>query len=369
MSQLKRTPIFPAYEQWGAKTIDFGGWDLPVNFSAGLIKEHNTVRNNAGLFDVSHMGEIFVNGLDSLSFLQKVMTNDLKKLEPNKALYTFMCQEDGGTIDDLLVYMLDEHSYMLVVNAANTDKDLAWLEENVESEEVSIQNKSDDYALLAVQGPKATNIVQSITEENLGDIKPFRFKQDVTFNNVLNKAIISRTGYTGEDGFEIYIHTNSALSLWQLLMKTGEEEGMIPAGLGARDSLRFEAGLPLYGQELSVDISPIEAGLSFAVKPNKEVDFVGKEVLTKQMKEGTNRKLIGLELKDKGIARTDHEVLNEAGEKIGYVTTGTKSPTLNKAIAFALLETPYTEEGQSVYIQVRKRQLEAVVIQTPFYKR
>lgn len=366
---MKKTPIFPAYAAQEAKTIDFGGWDLPVSFSAGLIKEHEAVRNKAGLFDVSHMGEIIVEGKESLPFLQRMMTNNLANLVPGKAQYTFMCQEDGGTIDDLLVYMLNEDTYMLVVNAANTEKDDLWLRENVQEEHVSIQNKSNEYALLAVQGPNARNIVQAATEENLQDIKPFRFKQQVPFKDIEYPAIVSRTGYTGEDGFEIYIHTDSARSIWQLLLKTGETDGLIPAGLGARDSLRFEAGLPLYGQELSEDISPIEAGLSFAVKPNKETDFIGKEVLAQQMEAGTDRKLAGLALQDKGIARTDHEVLNEAGEKIGYVTTGTKSPTLNKAIAFALLDKSYTEKNQTVYIQVRKKQLKANVIATPFYKR
>ena len=368
MQELKRTPLFSAYEKWGAKTIDFGGWDLPVSFS-GIMNEHEAVRNHAGLFDVSHMGEVIVEGKDSLAFLQYVMTNDIGKLEPNKAQYTFMCNEKGGTIDDLLVYLLEENRYMLVVNAANINKDISWLNEHKKGFEIDIIDKSDETALIAIQGPSSAAILQKAVKNCITELKPFRFLQHVTFHGLEGDAIVSRTGYTGEDGFEIYIHNHHARSLWDKLLEEGEKDGLTPAGLGARDSLRFEAGLPLYGQELSASISPIEAGLNFAVKINKGTDFIGKSALTVQVNEGTDRILIGAEILDKGIARTDYEVYNEKDEQIGIVTTGTKSPTLNKAIAFILIDKAYAEEGNIIYVQVRKKRLKAKVIRTPFYKK
>lgn len=368
MQELKRTPLFSAYEKWGAKTIDFGGWDLPVSFS-GIMKEHEAVREHAGLFDVSHMGEIIIEGKDSLPFLQFIMTNDISKLNVNKAQYTFMCKEDGGTIDDLLVYKLAENRYMLVVNAANIDKDINWLQNHKGQYDINITDKSVETALIAIQGPSAGDILQKVTSEPIKDIKPFRFLEDAVLHEIAGKALISRTGYTGEDGFEIYIHNDYAAALWENLLRAGEAEGLIPAGLGARDSLRFEAGLPLYGQELSGTISPIEAGLRFAVKVNKDDEFIGKDILTAQVNEGTKRVLAGAEILDKGIARTDYEIYNENDEKIGTVTTGTKSPTLNKAIAFVLIDKSYAVLDTTIYIQVRKKRLKAKIINTPFYKR
>ncbi|HLQ96769.1 MAG TPA: glycine cleavage system aminomethyltransferase GcvT [Pseudogracilibacillus sp.] len=366
---LKRTPVYPLYEAYGAKTVDFGGWDLPVQFS-GIMEEHRMTREKAALFDVSHMGEIFIQGPDSLAFLQRVVTNDVSKLEPNKAQYTFMCYENGGTIDDFLIYMLEENSYLLVVNAANIEKDVAWLKEQLQQQDketVNILNASDAYALIAIQGPLAESILQQVTDENLADIKPFRFKQDCSIETLKETALISRTGYTGEDGFEIYIDQGDAAALFKLLLDTGGEN-IIPAGLGARDSLRFEAGLALYGQELSKDITPVEAGMKFAVKVNKAEDFIGKEVLQQQIEQGPTRVLAGLEMIDKGIPRTDYEVLNIEGDSIGVITTGTKSPTLNKAIGFALIDQKYTAQGTEIVIQIRKKQAKARVIPTPFIK-
>lgn len=364
---LKQTPLFPAYKEYGAKTIDFGGWDLPVQFS-GIIQEHQMTRTKATLFDVSHMGEIKIEGPDSLGYLQKMVTNDVSKLVPNKAQYTFMCDENGGTIDDFLIYMLDENKYLLVVNAANIEKDVKWLHDHQTNEQVQIINQSDEYALLAIQGPLAETILQKVTDEPLHELKPFRFKQGIKIESINQPVLLSRTGYTGEDGFEIYVATDGAIALWNTLLKAGGED-IVPAGLGARDSLRFEAGLPLYGQELSSDISPIEARMKFAVKTNKEDDFIGKEALKKQVEQGTNRLLVGIEMIDKGIPRTDYEVLNKDESKIGFVTTGTQSPTLKKAIGFALIDQSYTEVGTEVYVQVRKRKVKAKVIDIPFYKR
>lgn len=371
LKPLKRTPIFPEYEKYGAKTIDFGGWDLPVQFS-GIKDEHHATRTNAGLFDVSHMGEISVVGRKAFEFLQKMTTNDLSKLKPKKAQYTFLCNEDGGVIDDLLTYMLGENHYMLVVNAANTEKDLAWLEKHntYADEAVAIIDESNKYSLLAIQGPQAEAILQQLTDTNLAAIKPFCFESDVVLRGIGQEAIVSRSGYTGEDGFEIYVAPEEGPKLWNQLLETGEGAGIVPAGLGARDTLRFEANLPLYGQELSETITPLEAGLKFAVKVDKEAEFIGKKTLKKQAENGPKRKIVGLEMIDKGIPRTGYEVLSGAGDKtIGHVTTGTQSPTLKKNIGRALLEVDYTELGTEVLIQVRKRKLKAKVVPTPFYKK
>jgi aminomethyltransferase len=364
MTQLKRTPLFSVYAEYGAKTIDFGGWELPVQFSS-IKEEHEAVRTRAGLFDVSHMGEIEVKGKDSLIFLQKVMTNDVAKLTDGRAQYSLMCYENGGTVDDLLIYKKADDHYLLVVNAANTDKDFDWLKEHLFGD-VQVTNISEQIAQLALQGPLAEKVLQKLTETDLSEIKFFGFKEDVDLQGV--KALVSRTGYTGEDGFEIYCHSEDAVTLWHAILEAGKEEGVLPCGLGARDTLRFEATLPLYGQELSKDITPLEAGLGFAVKTNKEVDFIGKEVLKKQKEEGTLRKLVGIEMIDKGIPRHGYRVF--AGEaEIGFVTTGTQSPTLKKNIGLALIKTEFANLDTEVYVEIRGKRLKAKVVATPFYKR
>ncbi|GAA0482240.1 glycine cleavage system aminomethyltransferase GcvT [Salinibacillus aidingensis] len=366
MSELKKTPLFPLYKEYGAKTVDFGGWALPVQFT-GIKKEHEATRTKAGLFDVSHMGEILVEGPESELFLQKMLTNDLSKLTVNRAQYTFMCYENGGTVDDLLVYKKDEDQFLLVVNAANTTNDYEWLKQHV-IDGATVKNVSDEYAQLAIQGPKAEQIVQKLTQTDLSEIKFFRFQDDVHFEGLQAKALVSRTGYTGEDGFEIYLAQSDGPVLWEKILQAGVEEGIEPVGLGARDTLRFEANLALYGQELTKDITPIEAGLGFAVKPQKDVDFIGKDVLSKQKEEGPERKLTGIEMIDKGIPRHSYDVFK--GEtKIGTVTSGTQSPTLGKNVGLALIHHSFTEEGEELEIQVRKRRLKAKVVPIPFYKR
>ncbi|TFJ93689.1 glycine cleavage system aminomethyltransferase GcvT [Lentibacillus salicampi] len=366
MSDLKRTPLFPEYEKSGGRTIDFGGWDLPVQFS-GIKHEHETTRTKAGLFDVSHMGEIMVQGPASEKFLQQMVTNDVSKLTPNRAQYTFMCYEDGGTVDDFIVYMLEQDKYLLVVNAANTEKDFAWLTEH-KSGDVSIENVTPNYVQLALQGPKAESILQRLTETDLNQIKFFRFENPVYFSSIEAGGIVSRTGYTGEDGFEIYIEAAEGRKLWRLLLETGETDGLEPIGLGARDTLRFEANLPLYGQELSKTISPVEAGMKFAVKINKAENFIGKDALKQQIENGPSRKLVGIEMIDKGIPRTDYQVF-AGDEKAGFITTGTQSPTLQKNIGLALVNSEFALEGTELYVQVRNRKLKATVVKTPFYKR
>ncbi|RDW19184.1 glycine cleavage system protein T [Oceanobacillus arenosus] len=369
MSELKRTPLFPEYEKYGAKTIDFGGWDLPVQFS-GIKHEHETTRTKAGLFDVSHMGEIIVKGPKSLEFLQEMTTNDVAKLSPKRIQYTFMCYPDGGTVDDFVIYMINESEYLLVVNAANTAKDFEWLVKNnrYSEAEVIIDNVTKDYVQLALQGPLSEEILQELTDTNLHEMKYFRFETDVHFASIDQPALVSRTGYTGEDGFEIYINPSAGAALWNLLLEKGKEKGLEPIGLGARDTLRFEANLALYGQELTKDISPIEAGLGFAVKVDKETDFIGKSVLKNQKENGTERTLVGIEMLDKGIPRHGYAVLKD-GEEIGSITSGTQSPTLHKNLGLALVNNEFAKEGTELSIQVRKRELKAVVVKTPFYKR
>lgn len=368
MSELKRTPIYPEYEKYGAKTIDFGGWDLPVQFSS-IKEEHEATRTKAGLFDVSHMGEILVTGPKSLDYLQYLTTNDVSKLVPNKAQYAFMCYEDGGTVDDFLIYMLKENEFLVVVNAANTEKDFEWMVKNnhYSSDEVNIDNVSSQYAQLALQGPLAEVILQKLTTTDLDNIKFFRFDTEVYFSGIQTPAIVSRTGYTGEDGFEIYIDREQGPLLWNVILEKGKDKGLLPVGLGARDTLRFEANLPLYGQELSATITPIEAGLGFAVKVNKEADFIGKEILKKQVENGAERKIVGIEMIDKGIPRHGYEVLH-GNEEIGLVTSGTQSPTLQKNIGLALIKSEFAIEGSEIEVQVRKRRLRAKIVPRTFLK-
>ena len=362
--QLKRTPLFDVYATHGGKTIDFGGWELPVQFSS-IKEEHEAVRTKAGLFDVSHMGEIFVTGSASEAFLQTIMTNDVSKLVDGQAQYTAMCYKDGGIVDDLLVYKLEDNHYLLVVNAGNIEKDFEWMQQHA-SGDVTLVNKSNEYGLLAIQGPLAQGILQTLTSQNLDEIKFFRFANEV---EVAGKSVlISRTGYTGEDGFEIYAASSDVVDLWSSILEAGKEEGLLPCGLGARDTLRFEACLPLYGQELSKDITPLEAGLGFVVKLKKEQDFNGKSVLTDQKENGVPRKSVGIEMIDKGIPRTGYPVY--VGDKqIGFVTTGTQSPTLKKNIGLALIDATFAELGQELEVEIRNKRLKAVTVATPFYKR
>ncbi|MDG5788716.1 glycine cleavage system aminomethyltransferase GcvT [Evansella sp. AB-P1] len=361
---IKRTPLYEVYKEYNGKTIDFGGWELPVQF-AGIKEEHEVVRTKVGLFDVSHMGEIEVKGEDALSFLQKILTNNLEKVKSGACQYTAMCYEDGGTIDDLVVYKRSERDFLLIVNASNIEKDYQWLRSHVKGN-VIVNNVSDEYAQLAIQGPAAEQVTQKLTTTNLSEITFFKFQDDVSLAN--KNVLISRTGYTGEDGFEIYCRPDDAAYLWHTLIEAGSDEGIQPCGLGARDTLRFEARLPLYGQELSKDISPVEAGIGFAVKTDKEVDFFGKDVLKQQKESGASRKLVGLEMIDKGIPRTNYEVFKD-GVKIGFVTTGTQSPTLKKNVGLALIDQRFKALDTEVEVQVRKRRLKAKVVATPFYKR
>jgi len=362
MSELKRTPLFDCYAKYGGKTIDFGGWELPVQFSS-IKEEHDAVRNRAGLFDVSHMGEIFVEGPGAKAYLQKLLSNDISKIAIGSAQYNAMCYENGGVVDDLLTYHLDDNRYLLCVNAANIEKDFEWMLSQ-KFGDVTITNKSNDYAQIALQGPLAEEVLQTLTSENLVNIKYFKFKDDV---EVLGHSVlVSRSGYTGEDGFEIYGTPEAIIDLWDKILEAGKEKGVLPAGLGARDTLRFESCLPLYGQELSAQITPLEAGIGFAVKLN--TDFIGRDALAAQKEAGLKRKLVGIEMIGKGIPRHGYKVWKD-GQQIGEVTTGTQSPMTKRNIGLALMDASLATIGTELEIEIRGKFIPAVVVETPFYKR
>lgn len=360
MDNLKRTALADEYQKYGGKTVDFAGWFMPVEFE-GIIKEHETVRNNVGLFDVSHMGEITVKGPDALSFVNRLITNDLEKIVDSQVLYTFMCREDGGVVDDILVYRFSKEDILLVVNASNTDKDYQWVLENHRDEHVEIENISNETAQLAIQGPKAESLLQAHTDEDLSEIKFFFAKRHVEIDGI--DCMVSRTGYTGEDGFEIYLSNDRVVELYTNLI----EDGASPIGLGARDTLRFEANLPLYGNELSDEWTPIEAGFGFFVKTDK-ADFIGKEVLKKQKEEGVSRKIVGFTMSDKKIPRHGYRVLKD-GEEIGFVTTGYKSPTLGEIIGLAMVKTEFSKFGTEIDVEIRNKTSKATVRSRKFLQK
>ncbi len=361
---LKKTPLYEVYARYGAKTIDFGGWDLPVQFT-GIMDEHQAVRSRAGLFDVSHMGEVEVSGAGCEAWLQQLTTNDVTKLMTGQAQYSLMCYPDGGVVDDLLIYKLAENHYMLVINASNIDKDLDWLHKHAEPG-ITLLDISKQTALLALQGPAAATIMAKLTTVDVTELKPFRFVEQVEVGGV--HALISRTGYTGEDGFELYVASEDATRVWEVLLEAGQPEGIVPVGLGARDTLRFEAKLPLYGQELSSSITPLEAGLQRFVKLDKG-EFIGSAALLEQQEQGVPRKLVGIEMLERGIPRSHYPVVDADGKRIGEVTTGTHSPTLKKNVGLALLSREYCKPGQEVWVEIRSKRLKAIVVDTPFYKR
>ena len=362
MSNLKKTSLFNTHEKYGGKIIDFSGWQLPVQYD-GITSEHEATRNKAGLFDVSHMGEVEVKGKDAFKFVQNLVTNDVSILEDNQVLYTFMCYEDGGVVDDLLVYRFNEEHFFLVINAGNIDKDFEWMKQNLDKHEIDVVNISDQVCQLAIQGPNAQEILQKLTDVDLTQIKFFYCKRNVDVDGV--SCLVSRTGYTGEDGFEIYLDNDRAEYVWEKLMEAGKELGLKPVGLGARDTLRFEVALPLYGNELSKDITPLEAGLGFFVKLETD-DFIGKEALVEQKSDGLKRKIVGFEMIDKGIPRHGYEVWAD-GKQIGFVTTGYASPTVKKNIGFAMVPIEYSKLGTPIEIKVRKRILKAQVVSKRFY--
>ncbi len=364
---LKKTPLNDAHRALGGRMVDFGGWDMPVQYTAGVIEEHMATRTRSGLFDVSHMGEIWVEGPDAISFVNRLTTNDVLKLVDGQAHYSAMTNENGGVVDDLLVYRFGQEKLLLVVNAGTTDKDWAWITSHKTDERVELQNASSEYCQIAVQGPDATAIVQNLTETDLSAIKYYHF----TTGRVDGvDAIISRTGYTGEDGFEVYAAAEAAEQLWNKILETGNygaEGGILPCGLAARNTLRLEAAMSLYGHELGDDISPLEAGLGWITKFQKG-PFTGSEVIAKQKEEGLTRKIAGFEMTEPGIARDGCDVYID-GEKVGVVTSGSPAPFLKKNIGLAFLPPQFANDGQEIKIDVRGRQIAAKVVPTPFYKR
>src|SRR5215469_14687122 len=331
-TSLKRTPLYEQHLALGARLVEFGGWEMPVQYSS-ILEEHRAVRTRAGLFDVSHMGEFKVEGKDALAFLQYLVPNDVGRLAIYQALYTQLCLPSGGTIDDLIIYHLAENHYMLVVNAANIDKDFAWVEKQAKNFDVQAINQSDATALLALQGPEAQAILQPLTGEDLSAIRYYHYAPGMV--DGIN-CIISRTGYTGEDGFELYCASVNVIKLWQDLLASGKKHGLLPAGLGARDTLRLEAGYCLYGHELDETTNPLEAGLGWTVKLNKE-DFIGHDALAKIKEQGLKRKLVGIEMVERGVCRGGYAIYAD-GQQIGALTSGTPSPTLNKNIGMGYVE-------------------------------
>lgn len=361
---MNSTSLYSIYHKYNPKIVDFHGWALPVQFSS-IIQEHQAVRTQVGLFDVSHMGEILVEGPEALSFLDFVLTNQISGLQPKTIRYSPLCFESGGTVDDLLVYAFNTEQYLLVVNASNLNQDFDFLSHYSSRYQVKLTDLSAEISQLAVQGPNSLSVLSLLTKTPLASLGHYQFldNQDIAGCSVL----ISRTGYTGEDGFEIYLRPDQAVHLWEVLMETGAPFGITPAGLGARDTLRFEAGLPLYGNELSETISPLEAGLKRFVKFEKPI-FLGKEQLEKEIREGVERSLIGLRMIDRGIPRSGYRVLNNDKE-IGLVTSGSYSPTLNRNLAMALVETAYAQPNLQLFIDIRGKILQAETIKLPFYSR
>lgn len=359
-----KTSLYEQHKAQNARIVDFAGWEMPIQYK-GIIAEHNATRTRAGLFDVSHMGEISVTGPGAGAFINTLVTNDISKAKAGRAVYSPLCLESGGAVDDLLVYVLGEDQYLLVVNAANTDKDYQWIRGHAPAS-LTVENVSRQYAQIAIQGPKALEILQKLTKTDLDSIRYYRFVQDVT-DIPGGPGIISQTGYTGEDGFEVYLSWGKAPVLWEALMEEGAPLGLVPVGLGARDTLRLESAMPLYGHELSADITPLQAKLSRFVKFDKG-DFIGREALLAQSDSGDYTRLIGLTLTDRGIPRAGYPVL--AGETvIGEVTSGGQAPYLEKAVALALVPAQYTEPGTELAVGIRGRNIPALVTALPFYKR
>ena len=356
---LKKTPLNEVEKSLGGKMVDFGGWELPVQFS-GILEEHDAVRTNVGVFDVSHMGEITVRGPQALELLQKSTCNDVSKLADGRAHYNGLLYPNGTFVDDILIYQIAPDDFFVVVNASNTDKDFAWLKESAEGMNVDVQNVSADYAQLAIQGPNAERILQTMTAVPLADIKYYRFDRGDVDGA---PAIVSRTGYTGEDGFEIYIAPEHAPRIMQKLV----DAGVKPCGLGARDTLRLEAKMALYGNDIDDTTTPIQADLGWIVKLEKG-DFAGRDVLEKEKQSGPPRKLVGFEMIDRGIARHGYPIV-EGKDEVGVVTSGTHSPTLKKAIGLAYLPFDKSAPGTEFMVLIRGKETRARVVPTPFYKR
>ena len=361
-AELRRTPLFDCHREAGAKLVPFAGWEMPVQYES-VIEEHRAVRQRAGLFDVSHMGEFAVRGPGAVRYLDAITPNHVAKLAPGRAHYSGLLTESGTYVDDVLVYRLAEQELLVVVNASNREKDLAWMRRHAPAD-VELDDVSDRYALLALQGPKAVEILAPLTDVALDGIRYYGFAAGQVDGHA---AIVSRTGYTGEDGFELYLHPDDAPAVWRRLLQAGSSHGLVPAGLGARDTLRLEAGMALYGHELDDTTTPWEAGLDWVVKVDKG-EFLGRDALLRQRETGVARKLVGFDVTGRGIGRQGHPIGHD-GRVVGQVTSGTWSPTFERALGLGYVEAPLAVAGTDVELEIRERPVPARLATIPFYRR
>ena len=360
-TNLKTTPLLDLHKELGAKLVPFAGWNMPIQF-AGVLSEHTCVRERVGLFDVSHMGEIEVKGKDAKNFLQFLLSNNVEKMFDGSILYSLMCYETGGVVDDLLAYRFSENHYFLCVNASNSDKDYDWIARHASSFNVNIKNTSSETSQLALQGPDAKNVLQSLCDISLDDLSYYNFRKGMV-NNV--ESLISRTGYTGEDGFELYLSPEKVSEVFRSLMEQGRSYGVQPIGLGARDTLRIEMGYPLYGNEIDNNPTPLDAGLGWVIKFDKG-EFLGRGSLLKQKEQGSlRRKLVGLKLLTRGVPRAHYQVFKN-GESVGEVTSGTFSPTLNTGVGLCYVSSEYSDVGNHLDVKIRDQLVATEVIQLPF---
>ena len=360
--EIKTTPLHSRHIALGAKMSPFAGFDMPIEYS-GIVEEHNAVRNACGVFDVSHMGEVEVIGAEATRFVNRLFTNDVKPIEPGQILYGMMCHPTGGVVDDLLVYKFSDTHYLLVINASNIAKDLVWITAHSAGFAVDVKNRSDETAQIAVQGPESEKVMAEVLGLDCADLKFYTFKEMVWQES---PVLVSRTGYTGEDGFEIYGSPEKIAAMWDALIAS---ERVAPCGLGCRDTLRFEVGLPLYGDELADDITPLEAGLGIFVKLDKKSGFIGSDALAAQKAEGPARKLVGLLLEGRAIARHGYEVADAEGNTVGHVTTGYQGISADGSIALALVDAACSAKGTRLEVKIRRKSFPATVTAKKFYKK
>jgi len=368
-SALRKTPLFESHKSLGAKFTEFGGWEMPVRYTS-LKDEHECVRTKVGLFDVSHMGEIFVSGKGALSFLQLVTTNDLSKISHGQAQYALLCNEKGGVVDDIISYFIRDDFYMLCVNAANCEKDFVWLNKQLENsglKDVNLDNASADYGQIAIQGPSAEKLLEKVMSLSLSDLSAFSFLT-IDTDNSQRPTLIARTGYTGEDGFEVFSSNQETKSLWQSLLEQGEEFGVQAIGLGARDTLRLEVAYPLHGHELTDDLIALSSNVSWTIKLKKG-EFIGREALATAKQSGVKHKLKGFSVDGRGIVREGAKIFDDSGKEIGWVSSGTMTPTVGKAVALAFVDVNSLKNTSAFKAEVRGKMLNLKLEKLPFYRR
>jgi aminomethyltransferase len=365
-TELRQTPLDHIHRELGAKMVPFAGFEMPIQYT-GIIEEHRAVRKAAGMFDVSHMGEVIVTGPQALAYVQHLVTNDATKLVDGKAMYTVMCRPDGGIVDDLLVYQFAEDRFMLVINASNIEKDIAWMRENL-IDGAELEDVSDETALIALQGPKALEIFEAAFGHDVADLRFYHFFRQPELGDARD-VIVSHTGYTGETGLELYCSPSDAPGLWNALMAAGKERGLLPCGLGARDTLRIEAGFCLYGNDITEETNPLEAGLGWLVKLDKG-SFIGSDALARVKESGPDRKLVGFVMEERGIPRAEQALADEHGSEMGIVTSGTQSPLLEKGVGLGYVQNKpeFTTPGSALKVAGRGRMLSARVAKPPFHK-